>query len=98
LTASPKNITRILNKYNYAIQAVHYTEILRQVTGKEVNFFFVFVEKSEPFEVLPVWLNRDGEYYNNWFDIWNEAVQQADKAIKSGVYPTLENICKIMEL
>ena len=54
LTSNPYHITRIIRKYNYHIQAVHYTEILREVTKKEVVFCLVFVQNSQPYNIVPV--------------------------------------------
>ena len=63
LTSNPYQIARIIRKYNYHFQAVHYTEILREVTKKEVVFCLVFVQNSQPYNIVPVLIQKGGELY-----------------------------------
>jgi hypothetical protein len=95
-TAEPLNGTNrsafyAVKKFRYDLQAVHYSEILKEKTGKEVHFFFVFVEKTAPYDVLPVYLNPNGELYNDAFIEWNDLLTDLNKCFKTGVWPTLES-------
>ena len=91
LTASPGHMTYIIRKLGYDIQAVHYTEVLKNVLNKDVHFFFVFVEKTAPFEVVPVYINPQGDLYNETFEKWNIALSEVNECFKTGVWPTLES-------
>jgi hypothetical protein len=90
LNGSVANAARIVKKHGYDIQAVHYTEILKAYFKKPVNFFFIFVEKVEPFDVLPVWINPQGEFYDLTFARWFDILQRANTCFKTGNWPTLE--------
>ena len=80
----------MVRKFGYELQAVHYTEILKNVFKKDVNFFFIFVEKSAPYEVLPVWLNPKGDYYNESFIKWVSLFGELSTSLQTGKWPTLE--------
>lgn len=90
LNGSRNSAYWLLKKYKYQLQAVHYSEILKEVTGKEVNFFFMFVEKKAPYDVLPVYINPNGEFYNDSFIEWNDLLSDLNKAFKTDEWPTLE--------
>jgi len=90
LTGSAAQYGYILKKHGYDIQGVHYTEILKQHFNRPVNFFFLFVEKTAPYDVAPVWFNPKGEMYNDTFFKWNELLSFANTCFKTGNWPTLE--------
>jgi len=81
----------MVRKFGYELQAVHYTEILKNVFNREVNFFFIFVEKTAPYEVLPVWVNPKGDYYNESFLKWQELFSGLSKCLTTKEWPTLES-------
>jgi hypothetical protein len=91
LTTTSKSAYWAVKKFRYDLQSVHYSEILKEKTGKDVHFFFVFVEKTAPFDVLPVYINPNGELYNDAFIEWNDLLTDLNKCFKTGVWPTLED-------
>jgi len=90
LSASPYNAARVVKKFGYQFQAVHYTEILKQDFHKPVHFFFVFVDKTAPFDVLPVYISPKGEMYNETFGRWFELLKLTNDCFRTGNWPTLE--------
>jgi len=90
LNTSERSAYWLVKKFQYNIQAVHYSEIIKEITGKDVHFFLVFVEKASPYDVLPVYINPNGEFYNESFLEWNEALTGLNNAFKTGVWNTLE--------
>lgn len=91
LTASPKHIEYLVRKFGYNIQAVHYTEILKNIFKKDVHFFFIFVEKSAPYDVVPVYISPLCEMYNETFERWNVALTDINECFRTGTWPTLES-------
>jgi len=57
------NIYLNVRKYNYDMQAALYCDILKEITGVKHNFLFMFQEKSEPYDVLPVLVRHNSETY-----------------------------------
>lgn len=80
----------IIRKFGYDIQAVHYTETLRNVFNKKVHFFFVMVEKNKPNDVVPVWMNPDGDYYDEVFAKWQNNFIELSESLTTGKWKTLE--------
>jgi len=90
LTGSTRKTNYLVSKFKYDIQAVHYSEILKNVLEKDIHFFFVFVEKSAPYDVLPVYINPNGEYYNFAFETWNDGLTDINESFKTNNWKTLE--------
>jgi len=55
--ASPEACLKSIINYGYDVQAVHYRDVWRTVTGELRDFVFIFQEKSEPHEVTLVKLS-----------------------------------------
>ena len=91
LTSDPWVYQRICRKFGYDLSAVHYSEVLRNHFMKEVHYFLVFVENKEPYEVMPVYISRQGEMYQQTFDRWIEAVQGLTKCLQTGKWPGIES-------
>lgn len=91
LTGSKSQIEWLIRKLGYDIQAVHYTETLKNVFQKDVNFFFVFVEKSEPYEVIPVWINPKGDYYDEAFIKWQQLFSDCAYSLTNDEWNTIES-------
>ena len=47
--ASTKTFTRDCFKYGYDVQAAHYLNAMETITGKRAEWYFIVVEKTEPF-------------------------------------------------
>ena len=77
LTSNPNQLKWIIKKYNYHLQACHYTEILRNVTGKEVLFCLVFVQNTPPFNVVPVLIKKGSELYEEAYLNWMTCCEDA---------------------
>mgnify|MGYP003133363763 CR=1 FL=1 len=57
--ASPRAVARQVNMFNYALQAAFYTDGLMANGFDDVQFIFVFVEKTAPWSVSVVQLSDD---------------------------------------
>ncbi len=77
LTGNPVQLKYICKSYGIDFQAVHYTETLKKALGKEVVFCPIFVEKTEPFSVLPAALMKGSELYENAYIKWMQCVEDA---------------------
>ena len=73
---------RIIRKYNYHFQAAFYTEI----TGMDHMLFF-FQEKTEPFDVVPVLIQKDSPLMQEGRDLWRYCAKLATQCRKPGIYP-----------
>ena len=91
LTADRWQYNRVIKKYGYDLSAVHYSEVLYNHFKKDVHFFLLFVESAEPYDVMPVYINRQGEMYQQTFDRWIAAVQGLTKCLTTGEWPTIES-------
>lgn len=57
--ASPEAATRAVMNYGYDIQAAHYLDTWKAVTGEDRLFRFIFQEKTAPYEVSVVEVGPD---------------------------------------
>lgn len=73
---------RIIRKYNYHFQAALYCEI----TGMD-HFIFFFQEKSEPYDVVPVLIQKDSPLMREGRDLWRYCAKLATECRRTGVYP-----------
>ncbi len=47
---TPRNMQRMIMKYNYWLQAAFYSYILKHAEKQDFNFIFVFIQNTEPYE------------------------------------------------
>lgn len=66
---SEDNLNRIILKYGYHISAAMYQRVVREVTGKWMDFYLVFVSKQAPHDCLMVDMCNYGYAYNPEVDI-----------------------------
>lgn len=64
--ASPDACIRAVETYGLDVQAAHYLDVWKAATGEDRRFEFVFVEKTEPFEVCVVRLLDDPAAEADW--------------------------------
>lgn len=57
--ASPEACERAVMSYGYDLQAEHYRQVWRAVTGEDRAFRFIFQEKTAPFEVCVIELGSE---------------------------------------
>ena len=57
--ASPNACMRAIMNYGYDVQARHYLDTWKAISGEDRAFRFIFQEKSEPYEVCVVQLSPD---------------------------------------
>ena len=57
--ASPDAVRAAIARHSYHLQAAHYTDIWRAITGEDRRFRFVFVEKKAPFGVTIAELHEE---------------------------------------
>ena len=99
LTSHKWQYERVCKKFGYDLSAVHYSEVLLNHFKKEIHFFLVFVESSAPYEVMPVYINRQGEMYQATFDRWIKAIQGLTLAKDTNEWATIEsNVQNYIEL
>lgn len=73
---------RIIRKWNLHFQAAFYTEI----TGMDHMLFF-FQEKGEPFDVVPVLIQKNSTLMQEGRDLWRYCAKMATECRKTGIYP-----------
>lgn len=83
----------IKNKsYNYHISMVHYCEIIKAVTGKNVIFCFVFVENSEPYDIMPVYISMESKFYDEAQTKWLDLILRAKFAIENNCFEGVSGV------
>ena len=83
----PYRIKYDIIKYGYDIQAGLYSDIISELHGGETNFLFIFQEKNEPYDVLPVLIMSNSEMMKDGSNKWRNYAIQANKCLKSSVWP-----------
>jgi len=97
----PDKIRYDIVKYGYDVQAALYSDIITEIHGNESNFMFIFQEKTEPYDVLPVIIPSESEVMYDGRNKWRNYAIQARKCFDSGVWPGVAggfmNNCLIIE-
>ena len=83
----PDKIRYDMIKYGYDVQAALYTDIISETNGGESNFMFIFQEKTEPYDVLPVLVMSYSEMMKDGRNKWRNYYIQARKCFETGVWP-----------
>jgi len=97
----PDKIRYDMIKYGYDVQAALYTDIISEINGGESNFMFIFQEKTEPYDVLPVLVMsysdvmKDGR--NKWRNYYIQARRCLDANVWPGVADQFKEKCLIIE-
>lgn len=87
LTKDRNQYLRLIKKMNYDISMVHYCEILKKETGKNIQFCFVFVEKSEPFDCMPIFIDcENSELYQDAKSRWVDLMLRAKWHIENNIF------------
>lgn len=79
----PEAIQYDMKKYSYHAQAALYNHII----GDDYSFMLVFVEKQEPFDVLPVLIEPDSEWMAEGSDLINKWSSDAEECFRTGEWP-----------
>lgn len=72
-------------KYNYDIQAVHYIEGMKAITGDEYKFVFVVQEVEQPYLVNV--LEADEYFLRNGYEVRDEMLKTYKRCIELNEYP-----------
>lgn len=99
--SSQPEIARSGYKYGYHIQAAMYTDGIKAITGEDMNFWFLFVEKDAPHlvsifdghaaydEIADV--NGDKNYLRIGRDKYQRALEEIAECEKTGEWPGYSN-------
>jgi hypothetical protein len=98
---APHSLQYEFKKYGYDVQAAVYCDIISELHGGETNMLFIFQEKSEPFDVLPVLVKAGSETIQEgrfkWKKYYDEAVECLATDVWPGVASKYFDKCLIME-
>ena len=77
--AAPGVFSRDIWKYQYHVQAAYYTDVVKEVTGRDCSFFIVAVEKSKDCDVTVHLVGQEAlahgrALYRRWLSDYAEAV------------------------
>lgn len=83
-TSDFRSFRREIFKWGYGLQAVHYRDIVQQITGKPARFIFAAVEKESPYAVQLFEL--DEASYQALTDERAELFRQWSKALQTNTF------------
>ena len=72
-------------KFNYDIQAVHYIEGMKALTGEDYKFVFVVQEVEQPYLVNV--LEADEYFLRNGYEVRDEMLKTYKRCLETGEYP-----------
>ena len=87
----PDKIRYDIVKYGYDVQAAMYSEIISAIHSHESNFMFIFQEKSEPYDVLPVLVTHDSTTMREGKNKWRNYYIQARECFEKNSWPGVAN-------
>lgn len=92
-SAAPEAAIRTICNYGYDVQAAHYRDVVRAVTGENWRFRFVIQEKSDPFalsvtELSEDWLTTAGKKAARARELWRMCLERYGEAPWPG-YPAV---------
>ena len=87
-SVAPGKVRYDFVKFGYDVQAALYSDIISSLNGyTETNFLFVFQEKTEPYDALPVLVKWDSESMKEGRNKWRNYYMQARECFDSGIWP-----------
>ncbi len=87
-SVAPEKIKYDIQKFGYDVQAAMYCEIMSELNdNRETNFLFIFQEKNEPYDVLPVLVSWDSATMQVGSDKWRDYYIQAMRCFETGKWP-----------
>lgn len=88
----PMKVKYDIPKFGYDVQAAMYSEIISAMNdNRETNFMFIFQEKNEPYDVLPVVIRWGSNVMQEGSDKWRDYYIQARKCFDTGIWPGVAN-------
>lgn len=84
--ADTDSFTRDAIKYGYDIQAAHYCQIMKQVTGHDYEFIFICQEKQPPFAVNV--LQASEQFMQSGYETRQSLLETLKECIDKNSYPS----------
>lgn len=93
--ASEKVFTRSIYKYKYHMQAAMYVDGYKAITGREIPFVILAIEKEPPFD-FALYL-MDDSFIDHGRILYNEALNIYKSCVETGVWHGYDKKIKTLE-
>jgi len=91
-----KNFRSTIFQYKYYVQAAFYSLLLKEATGREPKFYFIAMEKSDPYSVRVFTLDK--EFIERGKKEVIEGLELYKACVKSNFWPSFGNVVTEIKL